>query len=143
MTSVLVTTLLLSACGAVESVNNSITYVNDASEYVQQISTAGTELQGLAEQAVTDPQIATQMKETLQQIQTEASEFTQLTPPALGEAIHTQLVQYNEQLMGMVESFKTELEQRGFTQETWEQTGIPDLISNINNLREQLGGLGG
>ncbi|WDH96080.1 DUF6376 family protein [Paenibacillus urinalis] len=143
MATMLASAVMLSACSAVESVNQSLNYVNEATEYINQVSTAGSELQNLAQEAVNNPDAAAQFQEQLEQIRTEASEFAQLTPPAIGESIHARLVEYNEQLTGMVDQFSQRIQEQGFTLENWEQTGIPDLITNINNLSQQLNELGG
>ncbi|MCM3782817.1 DUF6376 family protein [Neobacillus mesonae] len=143
MTTLLTSALFLSACSAVESVNQSLTYVNEATDYINQVSTVGTELQNLAQEAVNNPDAAAQFQERLDQIQAEATEFAQLTPPAIGESIHQRLVEYNDQLTGVINNLNQSMQEQGFTLENWEQTGIPDLINNINGLTQQLNDLGG
>lgn len=141
--TLLLSVFFLSACAAIESVNQSLNYVNDATGYIEQVSTAGTELQQMARDAVNNPDITAQFQDKLDQLQTKANEFKQLDPPAIGEAVHEKLLSYNEQLITSVTQFKESLAAQGFTLENWEQTGIPSLIENINKVKQQLGELGG
>lgn len=134
--------LVISACSVVEQANQSLNYVSGATDYIEQVSSAGTELQQLASGAVNNPEVTTQVQEKIDQIQAEASEFSQLTAPAIGESIHENLVSYNNQLTEVVGQFENTIAQHGFTAENWEKTGIPELISNINDFKDPLSGLG-
>lgn len=134
--------LVISACSVVEQANESLNYVSGATDYIEQISSAGAELQQLATDAANNPQITEQIQTKIDQIQAEASEFSQLTAPAIGESIHENLVSYNNQLTEIVGQFETTIAEQGFTAENWEKTGIPDLINNINSLKDPLSGLG-
>ncbi|WP_337031960.1 DUF6376 family protein [Paenibacillus illinoisensis] len=133
---------VISACSVVEQANESLNYVSGATDYIEQISSAGAELQQLATDAANNPQISEQIQTKIDQIQAEASEFSQLTAPAIGESIHENLVSYNNQLTEVVGQFETTIAEQGFTAENWEKTGIPDLINNINSLKDPLSGLG-
>lgn len=132
---------VISACSVVEQANQSLNYVSGATDYIEQVSNVGTELQELASSAVNNPEVTTQVQEKIDQIQAEASEFSQLKAPAIGESIHENLVNYNTQLTEVVDQFETTIAEQGFTAEHWEKTGIPELISNINSLRDPLSGL--
>ena len=143
MTGFIATSIfVISACSVVEQANESLNYVSEATDYIEQISSAGAELQQLATDAANNPQITEQIQTKIDQIQAEASEFSQLTAPAIGESIHENLVSYNNQLTEVVGQFETTIAEQGFTAENWEKTGIPDLINNINNLKDPLSGLG-
>jgi hypothetical protein len=50
-------------------------------------------------------------------------------------------VSYNNQLTEVVDQFETTIAEQGFTAENWQKTGIPELINNINSLKEPLSGL--
>ncbi|MGC5771896.1 DUF6376 family protein [Paenibacillus pabuli] len=134
--------LVISACSVVEQANQSLNYVSEATEYIEQVSNAGADLQELASGAVSNPEITTQVQEKIDQIQAEASEFSQLSAPAIGESIHENLVSYNNQLTEVVDRFENTIAEQGFTAENWEKTGIPDLIHNINSVKDPLSGLG-
>lgn len=143
MTGFITTSIfVISACSVVEQANESLNYVSGATDYIEQISSAGAELQQLASDAVNNPQITEQIQTKIDQIQAEASEFSQLSAPAIGESIHENLVSYNNQLTEVVDQFETTIAEQGFTAENWEKTGIPDLINNINSLKDPLSGLG-
>ncbi|WP_440119246.1 DUF6376 family protein [Paenibacillus sp. QZ-Y1] len=133
--------LVISACSVVEQANQSLNYVSGATDYIEQVSNVGTELQELASGAVNNPEVTAQVQEKIDQIQAEASEFSQLKAPAIGESIHENLVSYNTQLTEVVDRFETTIAEQGFTAENWEKTGIPELISNINSLKDPLSGL--
>ncbi|MEC0124919.1 DUF6376 family protein [Paenibacillus pabuli] len=134
--------LVISACSVVEQANQSLNYVSGATEYIEQVSNAGADLQELASGAVSNSEITTQVQEKIDLIQAEASEFSQLSAPAIGESIHENLVSYNNQLTEVVDRFENTIAEQGFTAENWEKTGIPDLIHNINSLKDPLSGLG-
>ncbi|WP_272035797.1 DUF6376 family protein [Paenibacillus sp. JJ-100] len=133
--------LILSACSIVEQANQSLNYVSGATDYIEQISRAGTELQQLAADAVNNPDVTGQVQEKIDLIQAEAAEFAEMNAPAIGESIHENLVSYNNQLTEVINQFETSIAEQGITAENWEQTGIPELINNINSLKDPLSGL--
>lgn len=133
--------LLLSACSIVEQANQSLNYVSGATDYIEQVSSAGNELQQLAADAVNNPDLTGQIQEKIDQIQAEARTFSEMSAPAIGENIHENLVGYNNQLTEVVNQFETTIAEQGITAENWEQTGIPELINNINSLKDPLSGL--
>ncbi|WP_342555855.1 DUF6376 family protein [Paenibacillus sp. FSL R7-0652] len=133
--------LLLSACSIVEQANQSLNYVSGATDYIEQVSSAGNELQQLAADAVNNPDLTGQIQEKIDQIQAEAAAFSEMSAPAIGENIHENLVGYNNQLTEVVNQFETTIAEQGITAENWEQTGIPELINNINSLKDPLSGL--
>ncbi|MGQ8875356.1 DUF6376 family protein [Paenibacillus sp. TSA_86.1] len=142
MTAIIVSSMLLmSACSIVEQANQSLNYVSGATDYIEQVSSAGTELQQLASDAVNNPGVTGQIQEKIDLIQAEAAEFSQLSAPAIGENIHENLVSYNNQLTEVVNQFETTIAEQGVTAENWEKTGIPELINNINSLKDPLSGL--
>lgn len=133
--------LMLSACSIVEQANQSLDYVSGATDYIEQVSSAGNELQQLAADAVNNPDLTGQIQEKIDQIQAEAAAFSEMSAPAIGENIHENLVGYNNQLTEAVNQFETTIAEQGITAESWEQTGIPELINNINSLKDPLSGL--
>jgi len=135
--------LILSACSLVDQANESLNYVSGASEYINGITSAGAELQELASGAMNNPETTAQIQEKIDQIQAQASEFSQLSAPAIGESIHENLVSYNDQLTAVVNEWESNIKEQGFTVEQWEQSGIPELISNINQLQGAVEGLSG
>lgn len=135
--------LILSACSLVDQANESLNYVSGASEYINGITSAGAELQELASGAMNNPETTAQIQEKIDQIQAHASEFSQLSVPAIGESIHENLVSYNNQLTAVVNEWENNIAEQGFTVEQWEQSGIPELISNINQLQGSIEGLSG
>ncbi|MBY0203918.1 DUF6376 family protein [Paenibacillus sp. RRE4] len=133
--------LMLSACSIVEQANQSLSYVSGATDYINQVSSAGTELQQLATDAINNPDVTGQIQEKIDLIQAEAAEFSEMSAPAIGENIHENLVSYNNQLTEVMNQFETSIAEQGITAENWEKTGIPELINNINSLKEPLSGL--
>ncbi len=133
--------LMLSACSIVEQANQSLSYVSGATDYINQVSSAGTELQQLAADAINNPDVTGQIQEKIDLIQAEAAEFSEMSAPAIGENIHENLVSYNNQLTEVMNEFETSIAEQGITAENWEKTGIPELINNINSLKEPLSGL--
>ncbi|MGF6355768.1 hypothetical protein ABIE27_003683 [Paenibacillus sp. 4624] len=133
--------LMLSACSIVEQANQSLSYVSGATDYINQVSSAGTELQQLAADAINNRDVTGQIQEKIDLIQAEAAEFSEMSAPAIGENIHENLVSYNNQLTEVMNQFETSVAEQGITAENWEKTGIPELINNINSLKEPLSGL--
>ncbi|MBU5351404.1 hypothetical protein KQI74_03875 [Paenibacillus barcinonensis] len=133
--------LMMSACSIVEQANQSLNYVSGATDYIEQVSTAGTDMQQLAADAINNPDVTEQIQAKIDLIQMEAAEFAQLNAPAIGQNIHENLVSYNNQLTEVVDQFETTIAEQGFTAENWQKTGIPELINNINSLKEPLSGL--
>lgn len=77
--------LMLSACSLVEQANQSLSYVSGTTDYINQVSSAGTELQQLATDAINNPDVTGQIQEKIDLIQAEAAEFSEMSAPAIGE----------------------------------------------------------
>ncbi|MFB5673728.1 DUF6376 family protein [Paenibacillus terreus] len=134
---------LAAGCGVVDSVNQSLDYANEASGFVTDISSAGTELQRLAEQAVSDPQALADLKNQLQALRDEAQQFAQTEAPAYAQSIHEEISGYAQSLSEAADSFLQRMEEQGFTIEAWQQTEIAQLIQQITDLKDQINQLGG
>jgi DNA repair ATPase RecN len=134
---------LAAGCGAVDSVNQSLDYANEATGFVTDVSSAGTELQRLAEQAVSDPQALADLKNQLQALRDETQQFVQAEAPAYAQSIHEELSGYAQSLSDAADSFLQQMEKQGFTIEAWQQTEIAQLIQQITDLKDQINQLGG
>lgn len=118
-------------------------YANEATGFVTDISSAGTELQRLAEQAVSDPQALADLKNQLQALRDEAQQFAQTEAPAYAQSIHGEISGYAQSLSEAANSFLQRMEEQGFTIEAWQQTEIAQLIQQITDLKDQINQLGG
>ncbi|MDP4097412.1 DUF6376 family protein [Paenibacillus sp. P96] len=134
---------LTAGCGVADSVNQSLNYANEATGFVTDISTAGTELQRLAEQAASDPQALEDLKNQLQTVRDEAQQFTQLEAPEYAQSVHGKISGYAQSLTESTDSFLQRLAEQGFTIEAWKQTDIAQLIEQITGLKDQINQLGG
>lgn len=139
----LVFTLSLTGCGALNSVDQTLNYVNDTTSYIQEVGSFGSRLSELSQDAVLSDEARTQLENELNGIKDSIEQFAATDAPAYAENLHTNLTEYSSDLGAQVDSLLTRLQSGEWKPEWLEQSQIPELAGDISGLLDQLKNLGG
>ncbi|WP_108671006.1 DUF6376 family protein [Peribacillus acanthi] len=134
--------MILSGCGLLEGVNNTLNYVNDATAYVQTLNDAAAELPGLAEQAVKDTAALKELETKLEQLKTDIQTFNEIDPPAIANGLHDKIVTQNEKLESSIDSFHQQVKKGNGTIQEFQNSEIMTTINEITKLRDQIQQIG-
>ncbi|PZE19710.1 DUF6376 family protein [Paenibacillus xerothermodurans] len=139
---VVLAVFLLPGCSLLDSVSNSLNYVEEATTYINDASQFAEQLPGLAEQAVTDPQAREQLKTELENMRTQIANFNQLEAPAIAQDIHQKLVEYNEKLMTAIDGYMAKINNGVFDIQALKDSQILQTVEQITQILNQLQNLG-
>ncbi|MCM3617084.1 DUF6376 family protein [Sutcliffiella horikoshii] len=140
LVTTLLTSILLSGCSVLEEVNNSLAYVNKATEHINTWQDFGQEAPQMIQEAATDAKAKEDLEAELSTLLNEIDDFNNTEAPAIAEGVHNQIVEKNEALKGIIESSMVNGE---LALDKLEQSEFFTLINEVTtmmNLLEDLGG---
>lgn len=136
VTALLLSIMLLTAgCGIIEEAGQTLNFATETTEYLQSLTEFGQDMNALAEQAVTDLDAKTDLKERLLALKEQVINYGGLQVPDYAKDLHQSIVEYNAALQQGLDQALTNLEQG---RAVFDSTGIPDTISKINELLNQI-----
>ncbi|MCR8847398.1 DUF6376 family protein [Rossellomorea sp. SC111] len=128
----------LTGCGILEEANNSLTYVDEMTDYLNEAEQFANDLPGLMENAASDSSAIPELETRLVDMKNEIKEINDLTPPKLANDIHQKVEGYNQQALEGIDRAIVEID-KGEVQ-------ISDLknleiVNTFNQLQEIKGNL--
>ncbi|WP_139998619.1 DUF6376 family protein [Paenibacillus paridis] len=127
--------LLTSGCGIMNEVGQTVNFASETTDYLQSLTDFGQEMNTLAEQAVTDLDARTNLKEKLLALKEQVVQYEGLQVPEYAQKIHESISEYNATLQKGLDQALTNIEQG---RAAFDSTGIPDTINKINELLNQV-----
>lgn len=140
LVTTLLTTILLSGCSVLEEVNDSLAYVNKATEHINTWQDFGQGAPQMIQEAATDATVKEELETELDTLLKDIEEFNNTEAPAIAEGVHNQIVEKNEALKEVIESSMVNGE---LALDKLEQSELFTLINEVTtmmNLLEDLGG---
>lgn len=135
---ILISFFMLAGCGILEEANNSLTYVEEMTDYLNEAEQFANDFPGLVENASADPSTIPALETRLKDMKTEIQEINDLTPPQLAENIHKKVEGYNEQALEGIDRALVEID-KGEVQISELQN--LEIVNTFNQLQEIKGNL--
>ena len=132
---IITTTMMLSACGVLDEVNNSLDYVNEAQSYVNSLSEFGAEAPQLVQDAALDPDARVEFENQINTLVEEIEEFNTIEAPALAEDIHQNVVSKNELLLDEVNQV---MDNGELMLEEFENSEIINTVNDVTSLLDKI-----
>ncbi|MFI8574271.1 DUF6376 family protein [Rossellomorea aquimaris] len=129
---------MLTGCGILEEANNSLTYVEEMTDYLNEAEQFANDFPGLVENAAADSSNIPALETRLKDMKTEIQEINDLTPPQLAESIHKKVEGYNEQALERIDRALVEID-KGEVQISELQN--LEIVNTFNQLQEIKGNL--
>lgn len=133
---------LLTGCSMLDSVNQSLSYATEATNYVNDVSDFAEQLPIMAEEAITNPAALEQVTNSLQQMKDTIQQFSGLEPPTFAEDIHNQLSEYNAAFLQEINTYLEHLTNQTIDLEAIKQSEMFHTMSSITELMQQIEQLG-
>ncbi|MGR3764374.1 DUF6376 family protein [Rossellomorea sp. NS-SX7] len=130
--------LLLTGCGLLEEANNSLTYVEEMTDYLNEAEQFANDFPTLVEEASADQSAIPKLQDRLNEMKTEIEEINNLTPPSLAEDLHTKVEEYNNKALQGIEQAQTQID-KGEVQLSELQD--LEIVQTFNQLQEIKGNL--
>lgn len=141
LTFVLLLTMMV-GCSALEKVTDSVTYVTEATDYLNEMSTLSNTLPALLQESVTNEQKRIELETTLKNTKEEMLEFNSLTPPGKMETLHNKVVEVNQKAIGVIDIYLENIKNGKFNQEVINKNPLMKEILDITNLVNEIKKLG-
>jgi PBP1b-binding outer membrane lipoprotein LpoB len=135
----LATILLLTGCSLFNEVSDSVNYVDEATNYIQNLTDFGNEAPQLIQSAATNNIAYDELLSQLNSLKTEVTNFITIDPPQLAVDVHQQLVTSGEKILDTINSAVQDGELM-LNQLT--NSEILQTINNVSNLMNQVENLG-
>ena len=132
---IITATMMLSACGVLDEVNNSLDYVNEAQSYVNSLSEFGAEAPQLVQDATLDPDARVELENQLNTLVEEIEEFNTIEAPALAEDIHQNVVSKNELLLDEVNQV---MDNGELMLEEFKNSEIINTVNDVTSLLDKI-----
>jgi hypothetical protein len=131
----LILMLVLTGCGVVSDVTNTVEYIDETSEYINAMTKFSNDANSLFSQAVEDPAATTELINQLTNLKKEMLDFNNLTPPEAIQETHQQLVDANAQMITAIEGYENGSLQ---IQELLQNNELLQTIQGLNDTLQQL-----
>jgi len=137
---IIAVSLILSACSFLGEVNNSIDYVNQATDHINKLNTFAEEAPQLIENAANDLEIKKELETKLVTLKQDIEDFIQINDvPSVAKEIHQELVAKNELLLDEINKV---LQNGNLALNKLENSEIFTTITELTNLLNRIENLG-
>jgi hypothetical protein len=134
--------LLLSGCSLLNDAKDTLTYVNDAKDYLDKATTFANEAPSIAQQAVVDQQAGTELKTMLEEMKQEINSFNKLQAPEIAVDLHQQIVDQNNKLVAGIDVYLKNLKNGLLDPSVLENTELLQSVQEISGILDQIKQLG-
>lgn len=132
---VVIATLMLSACGVLDEVNNSLDYANEAQSYIDSLREFGEEAPGLVQEAAADPDARAELESQMNTLTEEIEAFNNLEAPVIAEDIHQNIVAKNEVLLDEANQI---MDNGEVMLEKFENSEILNTVNDVTSLLDKV-----
>ncbi|WP_445486496.1 DUF6376 family protein [Niallia sp. 03133] len=134
--------LLLAACSPLENTKNTLTYVNKATEYIEDANQFANELPTLTQKAVSDEKAAQELEAELKTFQESIQQFNELEAPNMMQDLHEQIIEQNKNLEKGITLYLDNIENGKLNAEVLENNELIQSIQEIQSIYNQIKELG-
>jgi PBP1b-binding outer membrane lipoprotein LpoB len=135
----LVTIMLLTGCSLFNEVNDSVNYVDEATNYIQTLTEFGNEAPQLIQAAATNTPAYDELLVQLTSLKEEVTNFITIDPPQVAVDIHQQLVTSSEKILNTINNTVQDGE---LMLDRLTNSEILQTITNVSNLMNRIENLG-
>ena len=132
----------LTGCGILEEANNSLTYVDEMTDYLNEADQFANDLPALIEKAATDSSNIPELKTRLLDMKDEINEVNELNPPKLAEDIHQKVEGYNQQAMEGINRALAEINKGEIQLSELQNLEIVNTFEQLQDIKGNLENLG-
>lgn len=134
--------MLATGCSAIEDVNNSINYVDKATDYINKMSTFAKEVPPLIDKTTTDPNAVGELDQKLEEVNKEIDAFNKLTPPDFAKDVHNQVLQHNQELKSAIQVYTTNVKDGKLDPQILQNSDLVQQINALTKMLDQIQNLG-
>lgn len=134
--------LLLSGCSFLNDAQDTLTYMNEATDYLEVATNFANEAPTLAQQAIEDLQAAEDLKVLLQDMQQQIESFNDLQAPEIAADLHQQIIEQNNIIAEGIETYLSNFKDGLLDPAILENTELFQSVQDITSIIDQIQKLG-
>jgi hypothetical protein len=134
--------ILLSGCSLLNDAKNTITYINEATDFLGKATTFANEAPLLAQQAISDAQAAEELEIMLQNMKQDIEAFNELQAPDVAADLHQQLVDQNKVISKGIDTYLNNFKDGKLDPAVLENTEIFQTVQELSSIIDQIKQLG-
>ncbi|MCI2254922.1 coiled-coil domain-containing protein 22 [Domibacillus sp. PGB-M46] len=135
--------ILLSGCSLLDQANDTLTYANDISGFLDETQQFASDIPALLENAASNPNLMEDAQEKLENMQQEIDQVQQMEAPVIAESVHEKLLDYSAQLESGLNEVNSKLENGTLDPAALlENTELLKTIQELQELRNNIEKLG-
>lgn len=134
--------LLLSGCSLLNDAKNTITYINEATDFLGKATTFANEAPSLAQQAISDVQAAEELEIMLKDMKKDIEAFNGLQAPDVAADLHQQLVDQNNVIAKGIDTYLNNFKDGKLDPAVLENTEIFQTVQELSAIINQIKQLG-
>ena len=130
--------LLLSGCSLLNDAKDTLTYVNNAKDYIDKATVFANEAPSIAQQAVRDKHATAELRSMLQEMKQEINAFNKLQAPDIAADLHQQIVDQNNKLLDGIDLYLKNIKNGLLDAAVLKNTQIFESVQEITNILDQI-----
>jgi hypothetical protein len=135
--------LLLGGCSFLNDAQDTLSYVNEATDYLATATDFANDAPALAQQAIGDIQAAEDLQTLLQEMQQTAEAFSEIQAPDIAADLHQQIVEQNSVIVAEIETYLNNFKDGLLDPAILENTELFQSVQDITSIIDQIKQLGG
>ncbi|TDQ42704.1 DUF6376 family protein [Aureibacillus halotolerans] len=135
--------LVLSGCGVLEEVNNSLNYTQETIQYLEDVQIFVQEAPQLVSNAANNPEAQAELEQSIEQFRAEMESFEAMEPPQIAEDIHAQLLSLTEQAEASLDQIQQQMENAQLTAEELQNSELFKTLQQLHELQSSIENLAG
>lgn len=135
--------LLLGGCSFLSDAQDTITYVNEATDYLAAATDFASDAPALAQQAIGDIQAAEDLQVMLENMQQTVEAFNELQAPDIAAELHQQIIEQNSVIVAEIETYLNNFKDGLLDPAILENTELFQSVQDITSIIDQIQQLGG
>ncbi len=129
---------MVGGCSFLEDTSSTLTYANDAKDYVSEAQKFAEEIPPLAEKAINDDEAMKKLEQKLQEMKGKAEEFNKTKAPDIASDVHDQLVQQNEKIISGIETYEANIKNGSLNPEVLKNSELFQSIQDVSSIMNQI-----
>jgi methyl-accepting chemotaxis protein len=134
--------LLLSGCSLLNDAKDTLTYVNDAKDYLDKATAFANEAPSVAQLAVGNQQSAEELTSMLQDMKQEINKFNKLQAPDMAVDLHQQIIDQNNKLAAGIDVYLNSMKNGLLDPSVLQNTELFQSVQEITSILDQIKQLG-
>ncbi|MDR7078892.1 uncharacterized coiled-coil DUF342 family protein [Neobacillus niacini] len=134
--------LLLGGCSFLNDAQDTITYVNEATDYLSAATDFANDAPALAQQAIGDIQAAEDLQTMHQDMQQTVESFSDLQAPDIAAELHQQIIEQNSAVITEIETYLNNFKDGLLDPAILENTELFQSVQDTTSIIDQIQQLG-